>query len=580
LREAAVVSVPIFSNQRKSVSGPKASATATFSDAPKAAPTPKIRALVKFPGDLNGATGIEVTKSNGTWTVATDWSGFAVSSSVGATSYVLTYDTVSNVYTLVSTALLGGAGGGALPSNTNPIMDGTAAAGVSTLYSRGDHIHPHDSSKYDASNPNSYQTAAQVTTALTPYALIASPTFTGDPKAPTPSPGDNDTSIATTAFVTAAMTAAGSINPSNANPIMDSTAAPGTSALYSRGDHIHPNDTSKYNASNPSGYQTAAQVATAVAPYATIASPTFTGDPKAPTPTAGDNDTSIATTAFVTTATSSRVAKAGDTMTGALVLSYAEPTFSLNKPAGSHYNSMYGQVGGLSRWILNLGDNGTESGGNAGSDFGLTRFSDAGAAIDAPLKIVRSTGNITASSSLVVSSNITGDQIACAGATAGAYAGYFNTDTGISLLNTSGGFLSVSRAAQPCGSFNINVDGQNIAYCRSGNTVGNVSVTTTATAYNTSSSADLKEDLQSFDAGRIVDNTEVYNFKWRSTGERAYGVVAQEAVEVYPTAVFHNEDTDWWGVDYSKYVPVLLQELKALRARVAELEDKLTAKPS
>ena len=35
--------------------------------------------------------------------------------------------------------------------------------------------------------------------------------------------------------------------------------------------------------------------------YAPIASPTFTGDPQAPTPTAGDNDTSIATTAFVNT---------------------------------------------------------------------------------------------------------------------------------------------------------------------------------------------------------------------------------------------------------------------------------------
>lgn len=33
--------------------------------------------------------------------------------------------------------------------------------------------------------------------------------------------------------------------------------------------------------------------------YATIASPTFTGDPKAPTPDSADNDTSIATTAFV-----------------------------------------------------------------------------------------------------------------------------------------------------------------------------------------------------------------------------------------------------------------------------------------
>jgi hypothetical protein len=36
-------------------------------------------------------------------------------------------------------------------------------------------------------------------------APLANPTFTGDPKAPTPSPGDNDTSIATTAFVTSAV---------------------------------------------------------------------------------------------------------------------------------------------------------------------------------------------------------------------------------------------------------------------------------------------------------------------------------------------------------------------------------------
>src|SRR6478736_2713696 len=67
------------------------------------------------------------------------------------------------------------------------------------------------------------------------YATIASPVFTGDPQAPTPATGDNDTSIATTV----------------------------------------------------------------AASYAPLASPVLTGDPKAPTPLAGDNDTSIATTAFV-----------------------------------------------------------------------------------------------------------------------------------------------------------------------------------------------------------------------------------------------------------------------------------------
>ena len=51
-----------------------------------------------------------------------------------------------------------------------------------------------------------------VDTLTSDKANIASPTFTGDPKAPTPSAGDNDTSIATTAFVHTAVAAAAAIN--------------------------------------------------------------------------------------------------------------------------------------------------------------------------------------------------------------------------------------------------------------------------------------------------------------------------------------------------------------------------------
>jgi len=43
-------------------------------------------------------------------------------------------------------------------------------------------------------------------------------------------------------------------------------------------------------------------IATAIATKADLASPAFTGSPTAPTPTTGDNDTSVATTAFVQTA--------------------------------------------------------------------------------------------------------------------------------------------------------------------------------------------------------------------------------------------------------------------------------------
>lgn len=76
------------------------------------------------------------------------------------------------------------------------------------------------------------------------YAPLASPVFTGDPRAPTPASGDNDNSIATTAFVK-------------------------------------------------------------VQGYAPLASPAFTGTPSLPTgttavtQTAGNNTTAVATTAFV-----------------------------------------------------------------------------------------------------------------------------------------------------------------------------------------------------------------------------------------------------------------------------------------
>ena len=98
-------------------------------------------------------------------------------------------------------------------------------------------------------------TAAQIKTAidlstyalasaLSAYAQFASPTFTGAPRAPTPTAGDNSTLLATTAFVQAALGGG-------------------------------------------------------IAGYAPLASPTLTGTPHAPTPATTDNSTAIATTAWV-----------------------------------------------------------------------------------------------------------------------------------------------------------------------------------------------------------------------------------------------------------------------------------------
>jgi hypothetical protein len=69
------------------------------------------------------------------------------------------------------------------------------------------------------------------------FAPINSPSFTGNPVAITPAVDNNNTQLATTAFVVG--------QAASDAPLMDSTAAVGTSLRYARGDHVHASDTSR-----------------------------------------------------------------------------------------------------------------------------------------------------------------------------------------------------------------------------------------------------------------------------------------------------------------------------------------------
>lgn len=104
---------------------------------------------------------------------------------------------------------------------------------------------------------------------LNTKAPIASPTFTGTPAAPTPSPNNNSTTIATTAYVDA-------------------------SAGVLAADY-NSKFTSEVSARN-------AAITAATGSFAPKANPTFTGTVSAPTPSSGDNSGTVATTAFVNAA--------------------------------------------------------------------------------------------------------------------------------------------------------------------------------------------------------------------------------------------------------------------------------------
>jgi Chaperone of endosialidase len=67
---------------------------------------------------------------------------------------------------------------------------------------------------------------------------------------------------------------------------------------------------------------------------------------------------------------------------------------TVNKPASGVSAAILGATNGLARWRLILGDVTTESGTNVGSNFRIDRFDNAGAFLDIPLYIERSTGRV------------------------------------------------------------------------------------------------------------------------------------------------------------------------------------------
>jgi hypothetical protein len=336
---------------------------------------------------------------------------------------------------------------------------------------------------------------------------IASPTFTGNPQAPTPTVGDNDTSIATTAFVTAAITAIGAIAPSNASPDMDGTAAAGSSVLYSRGDHVHPTDTS-------------------------------------------------------------RVAKAGDTMTGDLTISKATPSIVIDKAAAGQTSQVLGSKGGLARWAIQLGNTTAEGGSNAGSAFQIDRYTDAGAYIATALQINRQTGVTT------ITSGAFGQPVSTSGGAVGTSIsqGYIGTSTNTTAVTTHQVFYNSTA----------------------GGVAGYISTSGAATQYNASSDANLKEAKGNYDyleAVRIIREDPVIAFTWKASGEDAIGWLAQKSYEVDPDLAtkpadptdgstkpaFGEEGYQPWGIDYGRRTPYLWAALTHALDRIDQLEARIEA---
>src|SRR5262249_25142197 len=134
--------------------------------------------------------------------------------------------------------------------------------------------------------------------------------------------------------------------PSTSPPLMDGIANAGLVAAWSRGDHVHPSDVS-------------------------------------------------------------RLANTGGTLTGNVTISLTDAKLELHSATPSN-RMLVATTAGANRWAFIVANSGAEGGGNAGSDFNLTRYTDAGAFLDNPVQVYRASGQVVLPHPLNVNGGIVG----------------------------------------------------------------------------------------------------------------------------------------------------------------------------
>jgi hypothetical protein len=105
-----------------------------------------------------------------------------------------------------------------------------------------------------------------------------------------------------------------------------------------------------------------------------------------------------------TNVTGSYLLKAGDTMTGTLIVKppSLDAVLELDKGASGKFSRIRGEMNTQLRWVLDLGNITPEGGSNAGSDFAISRFDDGGSSINTPFSISRATGTATFANSVEI----------------------------------------------------------------------------------------------------------------------------------------------------------------------------------
>jgi len=120
-------------------------------------------------------------------------------------------------------------------------------------------------------------------------------------------------------------------------------------------------------------------------------------------------------------------------------------------------------------------------------------------------------------------------------------------------------------------------EGVLLEFRKDANVVGSVSVTGSATTYNTSSDARLKDITGEARGLEVIKELNPVAYDWKADGKSDEGLIAQEVKELVPNAVSETEE-GYYQMDYSKLVTPLIKAVQELTAKVENLEAQLANK--
>lgn len=270
-------------------------------------------------------------------------------------------------------------------------------------------------------------------------------------------------------------------------------------------------------------------------------------------------------------------------------------TLLLNKKNGlaASTAAIYGQTNGVSRWQVQVADGNTEVGGNAGSQFAIYRYTDAGALFGgAPaMQIGRSDGRVDFSGLVHTPTQMYAD------------AG-FHWSSSLSWGLTADNYR-VSGALQVADIFNASIVGASMM-CQAiqqpavasilmfsvggGGATFNMNGSGQGSSPNgwiaTSDKRKKKEFQPITDALAKVKKLNGMTFLRTDTvyedgsKPRKAGYIAQEVQAVLPEAVIQlNDEEKTLGVDHNGLIGLLIEAVKALTDRVHDLETGAPKQP-